>query len=420
MMMTPAQRRRIWLENVSQAFQTIRSHKFRSFLTVLGVFIGIVTVVLVASILTGMRGNLVKMIEQYGTSNIYAFHLETGIRTGPPSRREWQRKPLRVEFGETIRRRCPAVDSVGYFLIPRNFSGPVKYQGNEYKDGEFRGVSPGYFDTTSIEIALGRPLNEADDDHRIQNCVLGPEVAKALFPFSTPVGKEVLIAGKAFIVVGVAAKQKTTFFGENEEDNMIYFPFKTLQRVSPQDDWVMLVIKAKEGMLQKALDQSEQVLRSERKLKAADENDFSMSTSESIISQFDNITAGVGLVTIAISAVGLMVGGIGVMNILLVSVKERTREIGVRKAIGARRKDITIQFLIEAMTLTGMGGLAGILAATTLGMLISALFPAIPAVIPLWAVTTALVLSVLIGLAFGVWPATRAARLDPIECLHYE
>ena len=418
--MTGQQRRRVWLENFFQAFQTIYSHKFRSFLTVLGVFIGIVTVVLVASILTGMRGNIVKMVEEYGTNNIYVFHLNTGIRMGRPSRKEFQRKPLKIEFADVIRQRCPAVASIAYNIYPRYFSGSVKYQGTEYKDAQYLGVSPNYFETVNIEISQGRPISTADDDHRINNCVIGPEVAKALFPFSTPVGKEVILSGKAFIVVGVVAKRKASFFGESEEDNQIFIPCGTMQKLSPRDEWVLLTIRAKEGMLPKAQDQVETTLRTVRKLRAGEESDFSMSTSDSLITQFDSITAAIGLITIAISSIGLMVGGIGVMNILLVSVRERTREIGVRKAIGAKKRDITVQFLIEAMTLTGVGGVAGIVAAATLGFLISLVFPTIPAVIPMWAVVTAFMLSVFIGLLFGVWPATRAARLDPIECLRYE
>jgi putative ABC transport system permease protein len=250
--------------------------------------------------------------------------------------------------------------------------------------------------------------------------VIGYAVYEALFPNIQPIGKDILIAGKRFQVVGVLQKRKSTFLGENQEDKTVSIPLLTFRKLSPQDDWLFLIIQARSGQLAQAMDQVEQVLRVERRLKANDDNDFSLSTADSIIQQFDQVVAGIGIITIAISGVGLLVGGIGVMNIMLVSVRERTREIGVRKALGARNLDITVQFLIEAMTLTGIGGVIGIVFAAAIGLLISVLVPDLPTSIPFWAVSTAFTLSVLIGLLFGVWPATRAARLDPIEALRYE
>ena len=235
-----------------------------------------------------------------------------------------------------------------------------------------------------------------------------------------PIGKDLMVAGSKFKIVGVLEKGKSSFLGDSQEDSGVFIPFQTLRKMSPRDDWILLIIRAHSGQLERAMEQVEQAIRMERKLKADDENDFSLSTADSIVRQFDAITAGAGMITIAISAVGLLVGGIGVMNIMLVSVKERTREIGVRKAIGARSRDITVQFLIEAMTLTGMGGIIGILLSFSIGLLITLLVPDLPAITPLWAVVTAFSLSVSIGLVFGVWPAMKAASLDPIECLHYE
>ena len=183
---------------------------------------------------------------------------------------------------------------------------------------------------------------------------------------------------------------------------------------------MMLIIQARSGQLKQALDQVEDILRRQRQVKYDDKNNFDLTTADRFIEQFDSVTAMVGLVAIALSSVGLLVGGIGVMNIMLVSVTERTAEIGVRKAIGARRRDITTQFLFEAMTLTFLGGVLGVLLAVAVSQIIILIFPALPASIPLWAVITGLVVSAAIGLIFGVWPARKAARLDPIEALRYE
>jgi putative ABC transport system permease protein len=419
--MTASEKRRVWFENFHQAILTIRAHKFRAFLTVLGVLIGVMTVILVATILTGLRGQLVSMIEEYGTTNIYAFHLNTGIQMGRRSRKEFERKPLQIEYIRPILYRCDSVQDISYELFPRHLSDrTVKYQGVEFNNPQIEGVSANYFDVANQHISLGRALSEADDTHRLFNCVIGWAVYESLFPQMQPIGKEIQVGGKRFKVVGVLAKPKTSLLGENESEQSVLIPYLTLKKISPRDEWVFLIIRAKSGETARAMDQAESVLRSLRRLKSTDDNDFSMSTADSLIKQFDAITATVGLVAIGLSSVSLLVGGIGVMNILLVSVKERTREIGVRKAIGARRSDVTVQFLIEAMTLTGMGGIFGIVLAVAAGLGLSLVLPNLPTIIPMWAVTMAFVTSILIGLVFGVWPATRAARLDPIEALRYE
>ena len=208
--------------------------------------------------------------------------------------------------------------------------------------------------------------------------------------------------------------------GENSSDNTITIPYESFHKMLPMEDKLFMLIQAKSGKLQQALDEVEGLLRMRRNLKPSQPRDFDLSTSDRVIAQFDSITSAVGLIAIAISSIGLLVGGIGVMNIMLVSVTERTREIGVRKAIGATRRDIVFQFLFEAMTLTGVGGIFGIILAVGASYIIIALVPSLPATIPTWAVITGFVVSVTIGLVFGVWPARKAARLDPIEALRYE
>jgi putative ABC transport system permease protein len=252
--------------------------------------------------------------------------------------------------------------------------------------------------------------------------VVGVNVVDALFPGrdGDVIGTEVKLGGRPFEIIGVLEKRKNAIFGENDEDNAVYIPYRTAREVSPGSEWVMLVIRARSGQLRQALDQTEEVLRRRRNVKFSEPNNFDLGTADKIVQQFDSITAMIGLIAIAISSVGLLVGGIGVMNIMLVSVTERTQEIGVRKAIGARRRDIVRQFLYEAMTLTFIGGVIGVVIAVGISKIIAFLLPALPAAIPLWAVVTGLVVSVFIGLVFGVWPARKASRLDPIECLRYE
>jgi putative ABC transport system permease protein len=229
-----------------------------------------------------------------------------------------------------------------------------------------------------------------------------------------------MLDGAEYTVVGVFAKAKGGFFGENGMDNQVMIPLRTAQARYPQVDSYMIVVHAHAGMRQQAYEETEAILRRIRRTPAGAANDFSLSTADQIIQQFDRITGLIGLVAIAISGLGLLVGGIGVMNIMLVSVTERTREIGVRKAIGARRGDIVGQFLAEAMTLTGFGGLLGVVIAIGVTMLVGALVPSLPSKVPGWAVITGFTVSVAVGLFFGVWPAVKASRLDPVEALRYE
>jgi len=226
--------------------------------------------------------------------------------------------------------------------------------------------------------------------------------------------------GKLYEIIGVLEKRKGSFLGENDSDNTVLIPFRTMRKISPRSEWMLLIIRAKTGEMHQALDQVEDILRRQREVKFGEKNNFDLTTADRFIEQFDSITATVGLVAIALSSVGLLVGGIGVMNIMLVSVTERTSEIGIRKAIGARRRDITNQFLFEAMTLTFLGGVLGVILAIGVSQIIILIFPSLPASIPLWAVITGLVVSASVGLIFGVWPARKASRLDPIEALRYE
>jgi len=408
-------------ETIIMALGTIRAHKFRSFLTVLGIVVGVTTVIAIASILTGLRARIVSMVEDYGTNNIYAFHLSTGPRLGGRDRREYMRKPLKAEDGEAILAQSTAVEIVSNVVFLWRLDRTIRYQGQAYRQGFLQGVSASYADVTNVSLQEGRFISEPDNEHKRDVMVIGVNVVESLFPNQARVvGRQVELLGRPFEIVGVLEKRRSTFFGENEEDNAIFIPFKTGRKFSPESEDIMLHIRARSGMMALALDQVEETLRRQRGVKYNEPNNFSLSTANKIIEQFDSITMYVGLFAIAISAVGLLVGGIGVMNIMLVSVTERTREIGIRKAIGARRRDIVQQFLFEAMTLTFLGGLLGIVLAVVISYVIMFFIPELPASIPLWAILSGLTVSVAVGLVFGVWPAKKAAALDPIECLRYE
>lgn len=409
-------------ETLAMALDNIRAHKFRSFLTVLGIVIGVTTVIAIASILTGLRANIVQFVEEFGTNNIYAFHLSTGITLGGRDRSERTRKPLRPEDGDAILENSSAVEDVANDgFIEWTFDKTITYAGQTYKQGNLEGVSANYGLVTNLSLQAGRFISEMDDQHRREVMVIGTGAAEALFPQGTNgvVGKEVMMNGKPWEIIGVLEPRKGGMLGETEE-NSVLIPFRTLRKISPRSEWMMLIIRARSGQLRQALDQVEDVLRRQRGVKFNDKNNFDLNTADRFIEQFDSITAMVGLIAIALSSVGLLVGGIGVMNIMLVSVTERTSEIGIRKAIGARRRDITSQFLFEAMTLTFLGGVLGVLLAVAVSQIIILIFPSLPASIPMWAVVTGLVVSAAIGLIFGVWPARKASRLDPIEALRYE
>jgi putative ABC transport system permease protein len=271
----------------------------------------------------------------------------------------------------------------------------------------------------NLKIADGRFFTQSEDDHKMPVAILGPDTAKSLFVNANPIDKQIIIQGHPFTVLGVAEKSSTgSMIGE--ADNYVYIPYGAFHKMMPWEEYHLLYIQAREGKRSQAMDESESLLRQRRGVKHSDPSNFTLTTSDMIIKQIDSFTAIIGVVVIAISSVGLLVGGIGVMNIMLVSVTERTREIGVRKALGATKKDIVLQFLFEAMTLTGLGGVFGIILAISISLIIVAIIPQLPANVPLWAVITGLTVSVAIGLIFGVWPAKKAAQLDPIEALRYE
>jgi putative ABC transport system permease protein len=413
-------------ENMQMALQAVWSHRFRSLLTILGIVIGITTVVTVASLLTGLRQGVVTFFQELGPDNIFLYR-SSGDPSMPDQQlppRERRRRPLKAEYAEYIARTCSAVEDVGLqLLIPAVVDGqPIiaKVPGYESDTVNVSGQSANIWEIAPRDFSLGRPFTPEEEQRSARVAVIGANVADALFPAGDAIGRAMMMDGAEYNIVGVMAKAKGGFFGENGFDNAVVLPLRTARVRYPQVDRVMITAHARTGQRQDAYDEVEAAMRRLRRLPTATADDFSISTPDQIIQQFDRITGLIGLVAIAISALGLLVGGIGVMNIMLVSVTERTKEIGVRKAIGARRRDIVGQFLVEAMTLTGAGGVLGIVIAVLITMLVGALVPSLPSKVPSWALVTGFTVSVVVGVFFGVWPAVKAAQLDPVEALRYE
>ncbi|HEV3277479.1 MAG TPA: ABC transporter permease [Terriglobia bacterium] len=408
-------------ENLWLALDTLRTHKFRSFLTVLGVLMGTTTVILVASLIQGLNQQMADVAEGFGTRTMFIYKLPPF--TFNPTREERLRKPITYDDAMALKAECPDLEDVGVTIFNWQPPAPpfvtLKYKGQEIVDAQFFGNTANNFNITNADLADGRLFNEVDDMHRRDVVVLGAEVASRFFVNEDPIGKTIVVDGHNFTVVGTLARRKE-FLGDTTTDRRVFVPYYTYKKYYPnvKDNFVNAL--AVPGRMDQALEEVKATLRRRRHVKPADPDSFAVSTADSVVQQFNQIISTVALVMIVLSSIGLLVGGIGVMNIMLVSVTERTREIGVRKAIGARRSDITWQFLLEAMTLTGAGGVMGISIGWFFSFIIRSIFPSMPTTVPLWSIITGFVVAVSVGLFFGMWPAVKASRLDPIVALRYE
>lgn len=406
------------------AVQAVSVHRFRSLLTILGIVIGITTVVTVASLLTGLRQGVVVFFQELGPDNIFLYKTSGNPSMDSNVPKERKRRPIKADYADFIRRTCTTLADVGLNLyIPSVVDGnPItaRVPGYESDTIDMVGISANMESISPRDFDSGRFFTPEEDQRGAHVALIGNSVSEALFPTGRAVGHTMMIDGAEYTVIGVLSKAKGGFFGENNMDNQVMIPLHTAEERYPQVDRFMVIAKAKPGMRQSAYEEVDAAVRKLRHLAPGEEDDFALSTPDQIIQQFDRITSLIGLVAIAISGLGLLVGGIGVMNVMLMSVTERTREIGVRKAIGARRRDIIGQFLVEATTLTGAGGILGIVISVLITMLIGAVVPSLPSKVPSWALLTGFTVSVAVGIFFGVWPAVKAARLDPVEALRYE
>jgi putative ABC transport system permease protein len=413
-------------ENILMAVDTLWENKLRSFLTILGVVVGTMTVIVIAAFVSGIDTQVSKEIESFGTNSIYIFKFNPGFNFNL-SAEERMRKPISAEDAIAIGNECPSVINVAAFMSPVDFlQGPmaervkIRYQDTEMVNATVQGMFPSYSRMGIIDVTEGRFFTDGENATRSDVCVIGRDVANTLFPMINALEKEIVINGRNYRVIGVLKKRDSFIQPSDDpgnENRSVYIPYETIRKVYPNVKENFVIAQSIPGKVDQAVDEIRQVLRKRRKVPYSQPDNFGVDTSQGIIDQFKAITSGVFLLMIAISSVGLLIGGIGVMNIMLVSVTERTREIGVRKAIGARKQDIVLQFLIEAATLTGIGGLMGILLGWLTAQIVKIF---LPTYVPLWAPLVGFFVSVALGVGFGLWPAWKAARLDPIEALRYE
>ncbi len=406
-------------ENLKQAMDTLRAHKMRSALTVFGVVLGVSVIMLVSALITGFDDTIQTVIKQYGADTAFVSRWDQGPHGNSRPLEERLRKPLKLEDAIALKEGCPAIKNVTVFLTWWEQNHTVRTKGGEVLGIDFRGVQPNFGQVyANAAVLSGRFISEGDDLHSEKVVMLGENVAPVLFPEGSPVGKDVMIDGSSFMVIGVVEKPKGGF-GMGDEDRRVLIPYNTFHKVYPGAYENQIRFQAYPNMLEQAVDQATELLRRRRNVAYNAKDSFVIRTAQQEVEQFHSIVGMVALAAVVLSSVGLLIGGVGVMNIMLVSVTERTREIGIRKAIGAKSKDITWQFLLEAMTLTGAGGIIALVLVNGLVLLVRMTLEWHGSV-PVWAAVAGFVVSVSVGLFFGVWPAMKASKLDPVEALRYE
>jgi putative ABC transport system permease protein len=411
-------------ESVRLALDTLRKNKLRSGLTVLGISIGISTVILISSAINGLNTNIDQFVRSLGTNDLWLFQfIPFGHR---PTTEELNRKKLTYEDAEAIRK-LPFVAAVDPELTYQNFQtglGSVSIKAGTHKiqNTILSGSTTYVKETSDIEFVSGRLWTESEQERAANVVVLGHDAAEDLFPDESPIGKDIDCEGRIFTVIGVLDVQPKPFgSGRNTQDNSAYFPLQTFRKIHPEIKDFWIVVKYDEPAHKSiVVEEVRELLRVRRNVRVEQEDNFAIFGPDSLTRLWNSLTGGLFLFMVAVSSVGLMVGGVGVMNIMLVSVTERTREIGIRKAIGATRKNILLQFTLEAVTLCAVGGLLGILAGALFTLILHFAVSFLHAALSTTWVIIAFAVSCLIGLVFGIYPAWKAAAMDPIEALRYE
>jgi len=408
------------------ALDTLRKNPLRSALTILGIVIGITTVITVSAVINGLNENVLGGIRELGSDTIIAYRFPWASLSRPPS--EWfNRKELQAEWADDIAKlpHVAAASPSMRIFMPQFGSGTADVRRGSYraKNVILQGNTPSISKIFDLKVAFGRPFNDTDTEHHAPVVLLGYDTTRILFPESPArsVGEEVTVDGQLFTVIGSFEKRKQGISGgSNPEDNIAIMPVTTLRKLYPNKKDYVIFAKAKDpSNVGEAVEEIRDMLRRKRRLTNDKPDDFALFTSDYFLDLWNKISGLIFILMFAVASVGLIVGGIGVMNIMLVSVTERTREIGVRKAIGAKRGNILAQFLIEAVTLSAVGGVIGVLFGSGLSLLMRYGLK-MPAVLSFFWISTALILCALIGIVFGVYPAWKAARLDPVEALRYE